>query len=421
MQEKQFLTVTELNLRIQKSIKNDFDNNILVVKGEISNLKCSGKHTYLTLKDSNSSINVVFFGQSLDNSNGENVEIIGYIDFYCKTGQANLRGMSIKMEGVGNLHIEYENIKKKYQDMGYFNNKKPLPKLVKNIGIITSYNGAALQDFLYVLEKNKFSGNVYIYDCIVQGAKCSMSITSGIKFFNNSFIPNNDDNDSIDSCDYIDVDMIVITRGGGSFEDLIGFSHPKVLDAIYKSSKYTISAVGHEIDNMLSDYVANYRAPTPSVAGEVICSIANHTDMLFLIENNIKKIRSDMINQLYKYKNTLHELNNKIVNPYKQVNDRINNILIDSVKYVKKYLLSYKQKIDNFNNILQKHNYQEMMNEGMFLIVNNNGEIVKNIKNIFNKQVTLIHQSGYYEVTIKKSEKIFEKKLKKYEKISNKL
>lgn len=443
------ITVSELNNKIDSSLKINFDKNIYV-KGEISNLKYWNNRTYLTLKDSNSSIDVVFFDKNIANTNGDNVIIFGNVMFYRNKGSVNLRGISIKHDGIGNLHAVFEHNKKKYQELGYFNNKKPLPNYVKNIGIITSSTGAVIEDFMKILMKHKFTGNVFLYDCIVQGDKCPEAVASGINFFEKSFdiiINDNVDSDT-DNSTNIDVDVIVIARGGGSFEDLSGFSHPRVLEAIHKSSKYTISAIGHEPDNMLSDYVANCRAATPTEAGELICSITNNSDKLLIIEHNIEKLQTEIRRQLYEYKsiifnlkelindpneqltkkittmttdiekmricmlqtlfnykNKLYVLKNNISDPYEKINKTITNIIDNSVEHIRNKLSSYKKNLDNLNIIIQKYDYHSMLNEGVFIIVDSDGHVIKNANHIFNKKVSLIHQSGSYEVTIKKLDK----------------
>ena len=266
------LTVSELSNNIKYVLDNKFKNKTLKVIGEISGISIRGQNTWLKLKDNTTTLDVVFWRSCLSNRNGDNVEITGKVSYWSKSSQLKFVGEDIKQFGVGDLHQQYEDLKAKYEKAGYFNNRKPLPQSVKNIGVITSGAGAALHDFLYVLKKNNFSGNVYVYDCIVQGSKCPSSVAKGINFFNKQFTVNNlsDSEEEIDTDIKHTIDLIVVTRGGGSLEDLMGFSHKKVIESIYKSKKYVISAVGHEVDNMLSDSVANYRAPTPSVAGEVV-------------------------------------------------------------------------------------------------------------------------------------------------------
>jgi len=431
-------TVSQLTDVIKKALHIEFKNNKISVSGEISNLKISGKHTYLDLKDDQTQLNVVFWGTALDNKQGDHVEITGRIELYAKSGKINFIGSGIKNIGIGSLHTEYEKIKTEYEKKGYFNKKKSLPKSINKIGIITSANGAALKDFLYVLEQSQFAGYIYIYDCAVQGANCPQSVAQGIKFFNSPFYPKSKqilDNNSNDSdqtsdsgfdisdnkskkpknslisksnCEIPDdvsevmVDCIIISRGGGSFEDLMGFSDPKILNAIYGSNKYTISAVGHEIDNMLSDYVANYRAPTPSIAGSVVCSVNyNNKKRLTHIETNINNVKKNIIQQLYKFKKILKKLDTMIFDPREQFNKKLNDLLICAKQHVKSLLTTYSHKLNKFKNIINSNDVTDLLNHGFIMLTDSKNRIIMDSKNIFDKKINLIHSSGNYEVIIK--------------------
>ena len=470
-------TVAELNNIIKKAINVEFKNKSVTVTGEVSNLKISGTHSYLTLKDDTNSISVVFWNSKLNNKHGDNVEIICKLNYYAKSGYINLIGSAIQIIGIGSLHAEYEKIKKDYEKKGYFNNKKDLPDSVKRVGIITSETGAALQDFLYVLKKNEFSGNVYIYDCIVQGDKCPGSVASGIKFFNSPFylqklnnnisqeskqnnkktgtpalMPKNlcssDEmsEDPFEILSYIDidkskthnkyddvneaearaeagaearteagadagagveveVDVIVVTRGGGSFEDLMGFSHPKVIEAIHRSKKYCISAVGHEVDSMLSDYVAQYRAPTPSLAGEAVCSVnINKKRDLQQYEKEVLGIRHTALQELFRFKNALKKLMDVTIDPAKKLNSILGTILHTSTTHINSKLSSYKLRLNQINQSLNNNNITKLLECGFIIMTDINGIIVKNVDNIFNKDVMLTHHTGRYKVKVTRIE-----------------
>lgn len=415
-------TVSELSDLIKKTLNKEFRNKQLYVSGEISNVKTSGKHTYLTLKDDTAQLNVAFWNSTLDNEHGDHVEITGCIDMYIKTGNINLIGSSIKNIGVGSLHTEYEKLKKEYDSKGYFNNKRPLPQVINKIGVITALGGAALKDFLYVLSQNEFAGDIYIYDCSVQGTKCPMTVAQGIKFFNSPFYPSNklldlnnmDDetiDNSINSVDEVSVDCIVITRGGGSFEDLMGFSHPKVIEAIYASKIYTISAVGHEIDNMLSDYVANYRAPTPSIAGTVVSSVnPNNKKKLAIIESNIMKIKHDILQKLFSYKKILKKFNSELINPADVFNKKLNKVHNDSINYVKNKLSVFKNKLQNLKNIINTNDINTLFDNGFMLLTDLNNNIIYDPKDIFDKELILVNKSGSFNISINQIHK--KKKLK---------
>lgn len=403
------VTVTELNEIVKKTISTEFKNKSITVSGEISNLKNSGDHTFLTLKDGASTLSVAFWSKYLTNQNGEHVEITGRMDYYTKSGNINFIGSGIKIMGIGSAHTQYENIREEYEKKGFFKNRKPLPDTVKNVGVVTSYTGAALQDFMYVLRKNHFSGNVYVYDCNVQGTKCPASVAQGIKFFNGPFdLLDSDDNDDNDNDKMhqdqdIEVDVIVVTRGGGSFEDLMGFSNPRVIDAIYGSKKYIISAVGHEIDNMLSDYVANYRAPTPSIAGEVIVSISNKNKIhLDKLKNEIFSLFYEMKESLLKYKIHLKQIDESLINPTKILNDKLNFLYKKAKDHIQNIIFMYRKKIDDANESLIANDTKMMLSQGFVVLTNKNGVIITQHENMFNKKMMMITSSGNYEVIIKK-------------------
>lgn len=450
-------TVTELTDVIKQALHTEFRNYQITVVGEISNLKSSGKHTFLTLKDDNTQINVAFWGSVLDNQHGDHVEITGRIELYAKTGNINLIGTSIKMIGIGSVHTEYEKLKIEYEKRGFFNNKKPLPESIKKIGIVTSEGGAALKDLLYVLEQNEFAGEVYIYDCIVQGSRCPASVAAGIKFFNSPFYPVNneedlqvedlvDDNDSDSQSsddsegsfdpfatsstakskiiknddtkkptskkntysndeDEVEVDCIIITRGGGSFEDLMGFSHPKVIEAIFASKKYTISAVGHEIDNMLSDDVANCRAPTPSIAGAVVSSVNfNNKKKLSLVEANVLKIKKELLQTLYKYKKSLKRISLTVEDPSELLNNKLNDLLTKARSHIKTKLTSQSHRLKAIKEIISSNDVTALLENGFMMLTDIENNIVTDPKDLFDKNLILIHACGRYSVTIKKND-----------------
>ena len=257
------ITVSELNTKIKDVIVENM-SDIIRVKGEISNIKISNKNIYLALKDESSSISVIYWSgvDTLNDKvqNGDDVIVTGKINCFHKQGTYQIICSKIEKIGIGNLHEKYESLKKSFHQKGYFSKKRQIPNKINRIAILTSTEGAALQDVLYVLKSNSFSGEVVIKNCFVQGQNCPESIKSGIEYFN-----------KLHKIKYFDI--LLITRGGGSFEDLMGYSSKEAVRAIYDSPIITISAVGHEVDCMLSDMAADYRAPTPSIAGEVISSI----------------------------------------------------------------------------------------------------------------------------------------------------
>jgi len=334
------LTVSELNVLLKDELKKIFNQKISV-KGEISGYKKYNNTIYANLKDDISSISIIKFRCENDIvANGDMVEINGNIDYYIKNGNINFVCNKIINTGIGNIQKQLENLKKKYQNLGYFDNKKTLPKNIKSIGIITAKDGAALQDILFVLNSNKFDGEIYIMNSPVQGIDCPNGICKAIKYFNES--ENN-------------IDLLMITRGGGGIDDLMGFSHPNVIEEIFKSKIFTMSAVGHEVDNMLSDFVADIRAPTPSIGAEIIC------------KNSINK--NDYI---IKYKEKCIE---KLTYSKQLIENKLNLLKRNFCSIKKKMYLNHyeanKNKIEMFDNM-----YINLINK-KFSLIKNNTEIIK--------------------------------------------
>jgi exodeoxyribonuclease VII large subunit len=229
-----YISVSELNILIKDELKKTIPYK-LCIKGELSGYKKYGNSIYANLKDDNAIINIIKFRANQDNfKSGDLVLINGNIDYYIKNGNLNLICNKIELTGEGNIQKKINDLKQKYENLGYFDNKKPFPKNIKSIGIITAKDGAALQDILFVLNSHKFTGNIYIKNSPVQGIDCPHGICDAIQFFNKSDKSNKSNN----------IDLIMITRGGGSIDDLIGFSDPNVIEEIYKSKIFTMSAIG---------------------------------------------------------------------------------------------------------------------------------------------------------------------------------
>ena len=298
-----FITVTQLNENI-KSILCDAFSDIIKIKGEISNIKlCSNPNrTFLTLKDNATSINVVSWDTKFENiKNGDDVFVIGKLTCYPKQGTYQITTNKIERIGIGNLHEQYEKDKQLFEKNGYFSKSKKsknIPTNIKRIGILTSIDGAAIQDFIKELKNNLFYGEIYVKNCFVQGASCPSSICDGISYFNKINKKHK-------------IDILVITRGGGSFEDLIGFSHKDVVKAIHNTNIYTISAVGHEIDTMLSDYASDHRSSTPTMAGSEITTIQKkQKDELTNNLNKILKLKTSIVNKIAMYEEKINSSKN---------------------------------------------------------------------------------------------------------------
>jgi len=253
------LSVDALNEQIKNLLETTFVRNF--VEGELSRVTYHNSgHIYFTLKDSNASISCVMFKGNASRlkfrlEEGLKVVLEAAITVYKPRGQYQLNVLSAEPSGQGALALAFEQLKSKLQEQGYFapEHKKELPRYIMSLGLVTSETGAALQDMLRVAESRWPLVKVSLYDAVVQGDKAPNSIARAIK-----------------TADKNSHDVLVIGRGGGSMEDLWGFNEEIVANSIYHCKTPIVSAVGHEIDWVISDYVADMRAPTPSAAMEMI-------------------------------------------------------------------------------------------------------------------------------------------------------
>ncbi|MDP2846149.1 MAG: exodeoxyribonuclease VII large subunit [Candidatus Methanoperedens sp.] len=290
-EEKGIYTVHEFTLAV-KSILTSGRFNDVWIRGEISNFtNHSSGHRYFTLKDKNSSLQCVMFkwyGKNMrfELEHGMKVLVLGDLDVYEQRGVYQLKVRAIRPDGIGELYKAFEQLKNKLAMEGLFSpeHKKPLPRYPKKIGVATSPTGAVLHDILTVI-KRRYPVSLLFIPTIVQGEYAAQSIVSSISALNKT-----------------DVDVIIMGRGGGSIEDLWAFNEELVARAIFNSRIPIISAVGHETDYTIADFVADVRAPTPSAAAEIVVpdrmELANHVSRLGdrLIENQRRSIREGLSN-----------------------------------------------------------------------------------------------------------------------------
>lgn len=296
MDKQNALTVTGLNEYIKAKLDTDPILTGVFVKGEISNFVNHYKtgHFYLSLKDEGGVVRAVMFRQSAQKlnfvpENGMKVICYGRVSSYVKDGQYQLYISSMEPDGIGALYIAFEQLKKKLEQEGLFDpiHKKPLPKYPKKVGIITSPTGAAVRDMINISARRFPLAELCLFPCLVQGDGAPPQLIRGIEVFNRE----------------VEVDVILLGRGGGSLEELWAFNDEGLARAIFASRVPIISAVGHETDFSISDFVADLRAPTPSAAaeialpeaGEVKRKLHNVIDRMSLVsENRIKNLRAQV-------------------------------------------------------------------------------------------------------------------------------
>ncbi len=266
------LTVSQVNGYLKSVIDEDVNIKSIFVSGEISNFTNHIKtgHYYFTLKDEKSAIKAVMFrGNAMAlkfvPENGMKVIVFGSVNLYERDGICQIICADMQPEGLGALYMAFEQLKEKLGKMGLFDesHKKPLPTLPKKIGVVTAKTGAAIQDIFNVLSRRYPIGEVVLFPSLVQGENAPVSICEGIK-----------------NAEKYGVDVLIVGRGGGSIEDLWAFNDERVAYAIYNSEIPIISAVGHEVDFTIADFVADLRAPTPSAAAELVAP-----DVTTLLQN----------------------------------------------------------------------------------------------------------------------------------------
>ena len=321
------LDISEANSYIKRILTNDPILYNLRVKGEISNFKVhSSGNVYLSLKDEKSKLNCIIFKSNYDKSlnldNGVKIIATGYISVYERDGAYQLYINEVEIEGIGNLYIEFNKLKEKLKNEGLFDSKykKQIPKMPRSIGVVTSPTGAVIRDIINVTKRRFPKVDIKLYPVNVQGDKSAEDICSGIEFFNRME----------------NVDTIIVGRGGGSLEELWSFNEEIVAREIFKSKIPIISAVGHETDFTICDFVSDMRAPTPSAAAEIATP--------------------DLLEIYYKLDNIKNRMNRSLNNQVILDNEKLNNTFDKINNHMKNYII--RDKVIQLDQIYDKINFR---------------------------------------------------------------
>ena len=360
-----YITVTQLTKYIKYKIDNDQNLMKIYLKGEISNFKAHSRgHMYFTIKDENTRINAIMFSTYASKLkfmpiDGMKVLISGKVSVYEQTGSYQIYVDSLEEDGLGNLYVAFEQLKKKLEQEGLFDQskKKPIPKLPSKIGIITAPTGAAIKDILSTLKRRWPIAETILFPSLVQGAEAATDIVRNIELSKN-----------------YDLDVLIVGRGGGSIEDMWCFNEEIVARAIYDLDVPVISAVGHEIDFTISDFVADLRAPTPTGAAEM--AVPNINDVI----NYLKQLEIRTINSITNIIKINKEALNKITENY----------------ILKNPITMYQIKEEKFDNLFDRliNSYKKIISDNknkLVLITNNlNNGIINNLNNNKNRYLTTI-------------------------------
>ena len=296
------LTVTDINNYIKNIVDGDFFLSNITLKGEISNLKFHTRgHLYFSLKDENSKINAVMFnyknlGLNFIPKDGMNVIVKGKVSVFTTGGSYQITVSNMKEDGIGNLYILFEELKRRLQKEGLFSpeHKKKLPRIPKKVGVITASTGAAVKDIISTINRRFPLTEIILFPTLVQGVGAKENIVKMINEANKS-----------------DVDVIILGRGGGSIEDLWAFNEEIVARAIYNSNKPIVSAVGHEIDFTISDFVSDMRAPTPTGAAELV--VPSKVEIQSYLNDYKGRIISVINKKIKSYTDTFSKLKNTYI------------------------------------------------------------------------------------------------------------
>ncbi|WP_066388170.1 exodeoxyribonuclease VII large subunit [Helicobacter himalayensis] len=292
------LSVSELNTQIKALVESNFLQ--VSIRGEISNLTIhSSGHIYFSLKDKDSQIRCVLFKGSARNvkfklENGLKVIAYGSLSLYIPRGEYQIQCVNLSIEGLGELILAYEQLKARLKEKGYFDKATPLPKFPRKIAILTSLSGAAVHDMLKIASKRWNLSQIFLLDTLVQGESAPESIARNIAYIDSFFNTKNA------------FDVIIIGRGGGSIEDLWAFNTECVAEAIFNARTPIISAVGHESDVVISDFVADMRAPTPSGAMELL--LPDKQEWLLRIDEMLDSLHASFLRTLRQKDSSLQNM-----------------------------------------------------------------------------------------------------------------
>ena len=309
---KNIYPVGQVNKYIKNMFAQDFMLHLISIKGEVSNCKYhTSGHIYFTLKDKAGAMSAVMFVGNAKNmtfrmKDGDQVVVTGSVEVYEKMGTYQIYARQIELDGEGNLYLRFEQLKKELEEMGMFaaEYKRPIPKYAGKIGVVTAQTGAAIQDIRNISGRRNPYVQLILYPALVQGEGAAQSIVNGIH-----------------ALDRMGLDIIIVGRGGGSIEDLWAFNEEIVARAIFECNTPVISAVGHETDWTIADFVSDRRAPTPSAAAEL--AVFDYRQMIDQLSNIKKRMDSNLSGKIEFYRERLSHIKTRVsyLSPANRLNE----------------------------------------------------------------------------------------------------
>lgn len=311
------LSVTEVSNYVANVFEAEEMLHDISVRGEISGFQIKSGIAYFSLKDSNCIISCIAFGAEKfgEIKNGDDVLAVGTIRYYAKGGRLNFNVYKLEPYGMGDIYKQFLLLKEKLEKEGLFDvkHKKPLPENIKTIGVVSSSTGAVIHDIIDVSTRRNPSINIKLFPAKVQGEGADLTIIEGLEYFENT-----------------DVDVVIVARGGGSYEDLQPFNSEALARKVYECNKVVVSAVGHETDYTIIDFVADHRAPTPSAAAEIV------TQDVLVLRQTIENLRYDLVSNF-------ENLINKKLELLQEIKDLMFENFTDSIDTKKSYVLAKRE------------------------------------------------------------------------------
>lgn len=404
------VTVSDLNEHIKRLIDGNLALSDVYCKGEISNFKnhYATGHFYFSIKDEKSIISCVMFNSYASKlafvpEDGMKVIVHGKVSTFIRTGQYQIYVDAMEPDGKGALYLAYEQLKRKLEVEGLFDEsrKKPLPKIPSTVGIITSDTGAAIRDMINISKRRFPYAKLLLYPSLVQGPGAAEQLTNGIDYFNNAK----------------NVDVIIIGRGGGSFEDLFAFNDETLCRHIAASKIPVVSAVGHETDFTISDFVSDRRAPTPSAAAEIV--LPDMVELMGKFNNIIYREKNILLSKISANKTILekYKKSHALSNPMAFIDDKkmeLSNLAIELEKIEKLTIDNKKNALKGETGKLNALNPLAIIERGYSVVYDENDNIVKSIKKVsVGDKIKFRTSDGFGNATVDKTELLKKEKVTK--------
>lgn len=382
---KNVYSVGQVNNYIKNMFAQDFMLHHISIRGEVSNCKYhSSGHIYFTIKDETGTMNAIMFagnrrGLTFPMKEGDKVVVTGSVEVYERDGRYQIYARTIELDGAGNLYLKFEALKKELEEMGMFapEYKQPIPKFAKTIGIVTAPTGAAIQDIRNISSRRNPYVQLILYPSLVQGEGAASSIVNGIH-----------------AMERLGVDVIIVGRGGGSIEDLWAFNEKIVARAIFDCPIPIISAVGHQTDWTIADYVADLRAPTPSAAAELAVFDFRQVQEQFMTAR--QQLQRELVRKLSMTRNRLEQdkMRLKYLSPMNRLNENRRRAMDYEEKligHMQNLIRERRHTLSLLAGSLDAHSPAKKLSGGYAFVADTNGKGLRAVRQVTVGQEVEIH------------------------------